>query len=135
MNLFYRNRTTRSTWTALTSAMLAVVLSLSLLVPQVQAETSSSASDNEKPVTLNTESATAFLDEFFASPETKPHYVGASVVVVKDGQVLTEKDTAMPIWSKKHLSIQRTPLFVSPLSPKPLQPLQSCSLWSKTRLT
>nr|WP_260866344.1 serine hydrolase [Paenibacillus xylanexedens] len=91
MNLFYRNRTTRSTWTALTSAMLAAVLSLSLLVPQVQAETSSSASDNAKPVTLNTESATAFLDEFFASPETKPHYVGASVVVVKDGQVLTEK--------------------------------------------
>lgn len=92
MHLF--NRNTRSKWSALTSACMALVLSLSLWAPQVQAQTGATAPDSEgskQPVTLNAESANAFLDKFFASSETKPHYVGASVVVVKDGQVIAEK--------------------------------------------
>ncbi|MDP9700509.1 CubicO group peptidase (beta-lactamase class C family) [Paenibacillus intestini] len=92
MHLF--NRNTRSRWSALTSACMALVLSLSLWAPQVQAQTGATAPDTDgskQPVTLNAESANAFLDKFFASSETKPHYVGASVVVVKDGQVIAEK--------------------------------------------
>ncbi|WP_251035196.1 beta-lactamase family protein [Paenibacillus polymyxa] len=71
---------------------MAVVLSLSLWVPAVQAETATPvAAEQGKTKALTTESATAFLDSFFDSPEAKPHYVGASVVVVKDGKVLAEK--------------------------------------------
>lgn len=40
---------------------------------------------------LTAETAAAFLEEFFASEQTKPHYVGASVVIVKDGEVLAER--------------------------------------------
>ncbi|MBR2567075.1 MAG: serine hydrolase [Paenibacillus sp.] len=89
MNLFKRN--TRFNWTVLTSACMALALSLSLWAPQVQAQTTPPAEDTKQPVTLNAESVNAFLDDFFASTQTKPHYVGASVVVVKDGQVLAEK--------------------------------------------
>lgn len=89
MHLF--NSNSRFKWTAVTSACLAVVLSLSLWVPQVQAQSAAAAGDSKPPAALNAESAAAFLDEFFASSETKPHYVGASVIVVKDGQILAEK--------------------------------------------
>ncbi|MGP3787101.1 serine hydrolase domain-containing protein [Paenibacillus sp. 1A_MP2] len=40
---------------------------------------------------MTTDSAAAFLDTFFDSPEAKAQYVGASVVVVKDGKVVAEK--------------------------------------------
>jgi D-alanyl-D-alanine-carboxypeptidase/D-alanyl-D-alanine-endopeptidase len=90
MHLSKRN--TRFRFTSLTGAFMAVVLSLSLWVPQVQAETPTPVTAEQgKTKALTTESATAFLDSFFDSPEAKPHYVGASVVVVKDGKVLAEK--------------------------------------------
>lgn len=71
---------------------MAFVLSLSLWAPAVHAETSS-PQVNEKGQTkaLTSESAEAFLDTFFDSAEAKAQYVGASVVVVKDGKVLAEK--------------------------------------------
>ncbi|MEK3706862.1 serine hydrolase [Paenibacillus sp. FSL R7-0198] len=85
-------RKTRFRFTSLTGAFMAVVLSLSLWVPAVQAETATPvAAEQGKTKALTTESATAFLDSFFDSPEAKAHYVGASVVVVKDGKVLAEK--------------------------------------------
>ncbi|MEK3922733.1 MULTISPECIES: serine hydrolase [Paenibacillus] len=85
-------RKTRFRFTSLTGAFMAVVLSLSLWVPAVQAETATPVvAEQGKTKALTTESATAFLDSFFDSPEAKPHYVGASVVVVKDGKVLAEK--------------------------------------------
>lgn len=71
---------------------MAFVLSLSLWAPAVHAETPS-PQVNEKGQTkaLTSESAEAFLDTFFDSAEAKAQYVGASVVVVKDGKVLAEK--------------------------------------------
>ncbi|MCW3793614.1 beta-lactamase family protein [Paenibacillus sp. LS1] len=90
MHLSKRN--TRFRFTSLTGAFMAVVLSLSLWVPAVQAETPTPvAAEQGKTKALTTESAAAFLDSFFDSPEAKAHYVGASVVVVKDGKVLAEK--------------------------------------------
>ncbi|WP_231637324.1 serine hydrolase [Paenibacillus sp. FJAT-27812] len=44
-----------------------------------------------KAAELNAENATAFLDKFFASEAAKPQYVGASIVVVKDGKVIAQK--------------------------------------------
>lgn len=71
---------------------MALVLSLSLWAPAVQAETAPAAVNEKGKVTaLTTESATAFLDTFFDSAEAKAQYVGASVVVVKDGKVVAEK--------------------------------------------
>ncbi|GAB1157365.1 hypothetical protein YWY31_33900 [Paenibacillus illinoisensis] len=86
------NRRSRFRFTSLTGAFMAFVLSLSLWAPAVHAETSS-PQVNEKGQTkaLTSESAEAFLDTFFDSAEAKAQYVGASVVVVKDGKVLAEK--------------------------------------------
>lgn len=90
MNL--TNRSTRFRLTSITGAFMAFVLSLSLWAPAVQAETTPAAVNEKGKVTaLTTESATAFLDTFFDSAEAKAQYVGASVVVVKDGKVLAEK--------------------------------------------
>ncbi|MBM6382729.1 MAG: serine hydrolase [Paenibacillus sp.] len=86
------NRRSRFRSTSLTGAFMAFVLSLSLWAPAVHAETPS-PQVNEKGQTkaLTSESAEAFLDTFFDSAEAKAQYVGASVVVVKDGKVLAEK--------------------------------------------
>ncbi|WP_339259479.1 serine hydrolase [Paenibacillus sp. FSL R5-0713] len=85
-------RKTRVRFTSLIGAFMAVVLSLSLWVPAVQAETATPVTAEQgKTKALTGESATAFLDSFFDSAEAKAHYVGASVVVVKDGKVLAEK--------------------------------------------
>ncbi|MBE7680994.1 serine hydrolase [Paenibacillus sp. P13VS] len=88
----FSNRRSRFRSTSLTGAFMAFVLSLSLWAPAVHAETSS-PQVNEKGQTkaLTSESAEAFLDMFFDSAEAKAQYVGASVVVVKDGKVLAEK--------------------------------------------
>ena len=64
----------------------AAVLSLSLLTPTIQAS-AATAADAAKGKTLDAASATAFLNGFFASEEAKAQYVGASIVVVTDGQV------------------------------------------------
>ncbi|WP_240647476.1 beta-lactamase family protein [Paenibacillus nanensis] len=74
-----------------TKTIAAAMLSISLMVPAVSASASSSASDAAKGKPLDAASASAFLDDFFASEEAKPHYVGASVVIVKDGQVLAQE--------------------------------------------
>ncbi|WP_418040817.1 serine hydrolase [Paenibacillus xylanilyticus] len=86
------NRRSRFRFTSLTGAFMAFILSLSLWAPAVHAETPS-PQVNEKGQTnaLTSESAEAFLDTFFDSAEAKAQYVGASVVVVKDGKVLAEK--------------------------------------------
>ncbi|RJE91319.1 penicillin-binding protein [Paenibacillus sp. 1011MAR3C5] len=71
-------------------SVVAAALSFTLLTPAFQA----SAAEADSPAagkTLDAASATAFLDDFFAAETTKPHYVGASVVIVKDGQVLAQK--------------------------------------------
>lgn len=86
------NRSARFRLTSITGAFMAMVLSLSLWAPAVQAETAPTAVNEKGKVTaLTTESATAFLDAFFDSAEAKAQYVGASVVVVKDGKVVAEK--------------------------------------------
>ncbi|MHA7579997.1 serine hydrolase [Paenibacillus vandeheii] len=86
------NRSTRFRLTSLTGAFMAFVLSLSLWAPAVQAETAPAAvNEKGKATALTTDSAAAFLDTFFDSPEAKAQYVGASVVVVKDGKVVAEK--------------------------------------------
>lgn len=72
-----------------TKTIAAAVLSLSLMVPAMQA--SAAAPDTAQAKPLNAASATSFLDEFFASETAKTQYVGASVVIVKDGEVLAQK--------------------------------------------
>ncbi|WP_458125726.1 serine hydrolase [Paenibacillus sp. Z3-2] len=111
-------RNTRFRFTSLTGAFMAVVLSLSLWVPAVQAETPTSvAAEQGKTKALTTESATAFLDSFFDSPEAKPHYVGASVVVVKDGKVLAEKGYGFSdVESKTPIDPKKTAFRVASVS-------------------
>ncbi|MFS0870568.1 serine hydrolase [Paenibacillus xylanilyticus] len=71
---------------------MAFILSLSLWAPAVHAETAAvPVTEKGQTKALTNESASAFLDTFFDSPEAKAQYVGASVVVVKDGKVLAEK--------------------------------------------
>ncbi|MBY0115109.1 serine hydrolase [Paenibacillus sp. FSL H8-0317] len=111
-------RKTRFRFTSLTGAFMAVVLSLSLSVPAVQAETATPvAAEQGKTKALTTESATAFLDSFFDSPEAKPHYVGASVVVVKDGKVLAEKGYGFSdVESKTAIDPKKTAFRVASVS-------------------
>ncbi|PAD29709.1 serine hydrolase [Paenibacillus sp. 7523-1] len=86
------NRRSRFGFTSLTGAFMAFVLSLSLWAPAVHAETPSpQVNEKGQNKALTSESAEAFLDTFFDSAEAKAQYVGASVVVVKDGKVLAEK--------------------------------------------
>ncbi|MEK3882031.1 serine hydrolase [Paenibacillus sp. PL2-23] len=68
----------------------AAVLALSLLSPAFHASAATTA-DAAKGKALDAASASAFLDSFFTAEEVKPQYVGASVVVVKDGRVLAQK--------------------------------------------
>ncbi|WP_340016101.1 serine hydrolase [Paenibacillus sp. FSL K6-1318] len=116
MHLSKRN--TRFRFTSLTGAFMTVVLSLSLWVPAVQAETPTPvAAEQGKSKALTTESATAFLDSFFDSPEAKAHYVGASVVVVKDGKVLAEKGYGFSdVESKTAIDPKKTAFRVASVS-------------------
>ncbi|MFD0588628.1 serine hydrolase [Paenibacillus sp. GCM10027627] len=72
----------------LVKTVTAAVLSLSLMVPAIGA---SAAADAARGKELDSTSATTFLDQFFSSEMAKQNYVGASVVVVKDGKVLAQK--------------------------------------------
>ncbi|OMF14447.1 penicillin-binding protein [Paenibacillus amylolyticus] len=116
MHLSKRN--TRFRFTSLTGAFMAVVMSLSLWVPAVQADTPTPvAAEQGKTKALTTESATAFLDSFFDSPEAKAHYVGASVVVVKDGKVLAEKGYGFSdVESKTAIDPKKTAFRVASVS-------------------
>ncbi|REK75625.1 serine hydrolase [Paenibacillus paeoniae] len=71
-------------------SVVAVALSFTLLTPAFQVS-AAEADAAPKGKTLNAANATAFLDDFFAAETTKPHYVGASVVIVKDGEVVAQK--------------------------------------------
>ena len=62
------------------AAALALALPLQALASEPEAGT--------PPLTA--ESAAAFLDEFFNSEAAKPHYTGAAVVIVKDGEVIAQ---------------------------------------------
>ncbi|MBW7457086.1 serine hydrolase [Paenibacillus sepulcri] len=73
-------------------SLVIAALSISLITPTaLAAEVSSSSSDLQQPKDLTASSAEVFLDEFFSSDVVKPNYVGASVVIVKDGQIIAEK--------------------------------------------
>ncbi|WP_010276289.1 serine hydrolase [Paenibacillus senegalensis] len=68
----------------LTLVMLALCLAFSATT--VFAET-----NEADPTPLTAESANQFLDQFFAQPELEGSYIGASVVIVKDGEVLANR--------------------------------------------
>ncbi|MET3507320.1 serine hydrolase [Halalkalibacter oceani] len=66
--------------------VLLVLALLSLSVaPGAAAQTSTEGSE------LTEESLNEFLEQFFAAEQVQPHYIGASVVVVKDGEVIGQK--------------------------------------------
>lgn len=68
---------------------------LSYIVPAAAQNTEQpdAAQDAEQQVTpeLSAETVGEFLDSFFAMPEVKPHYVGASVVIVQDDEIIAQK--------------------------------------------
>ena len=76
----------RGLWT---KTAAAVLLSLSLVATSVQAAPAPSVPSEAKALTP--ENAKAFLDEFFAADYTQPHFTGASVVIVKDGEVVAQE--------------------------------------------
>lgn len=67
-----------------------VMLALSLLISSTAAAAEVPA-ETVGPSELTAESAEQFLDGFFSQPELEGSYVGASVVIVKDGEVLVNK--------------------------------------------
>ena len=71
---------------AIAIAILSALLILSPVIP-------ASAQEAEQPASpqLTAETAEQFLDSFFASEEVKPHYVGASAVIVKDDEIIAQK--------------------------------------------
>ncbi|MDQ0062610.1 serine hydrolase [Paenibacillus harenae] len=77
--------------TALWIKSFAAALLIVCLMTTTVYGAASGAEGNGQSKELNAESAAAFLDAFFASEAAKPHYTGASVVVVKDGKVIAQK--------------------------------------------
>ncbi|MGO4369875.1 serine hydrolase [Paenibacillus sp. MCAF20] len=77
--------------TALWIKSFAAALLILCLMTSTVYGAASETEGNSQTKELNAESAVAFLDSFFASETTKPHYTGASVVVVKDGKVIAQK--------------------------------------------
>lgn len=77
---------------SLSSALLASVLVLGSIAPSALAEEQKAAAEQAQQVkVLNPETASVFLDKFFNSPEAMAQYVGASVVIVKDGEVVAQE--------------------------------------------
>lgn len=77
---------------SLSSVFLASVLVLGSIAPTALAEEQTSAAKEAQQVkVLNPETASVFLDKFFNSPEAMAQYVGASVVIVKDGEVVAQE--------------------------------------------
>jgi D-alanyl-D-alanine-carboxypeptidase/D-alanyl-D-alanine-endopeptidase len=73
-----------------TKTIVTAALSVSLLAPAVYAapvEPSAALA----PKALNAENATTFLNDFFATEQIKSQYVGASVVIVKDGKTVAQR--------------------------------------------
>lgn len=77
--------------TALWAKSFAVALLTVCLMTSTVYAAATETGGGGKPAELNEKSAVDFLDGFFASEAAKPHYVGASVVVVKDGKVIAQK--------------------------------------------
>lgn len=71
------------------TTLTAAALSFSLLAPAAFADGAGAAAP--EPKKLDAATAGAFLDEFFQSEAAQPHYVGASVIIVKDGEVIAQK--------------------------------------------
>jgi CubicO group peptidase (beta-lactamase class C family) len=72
------------------SFVLLSTFVLSAPIPSYAAE-QTQQTETPSETLLTPESAAAFLDQFFASELVKPHYVGAAVVIVRDGQVIAQK--------------------------------------------
>lgn len=71
------------------SLLLACSLILSLAVSAFAEELPGSAAEGN--LSLTSETAAAFADEFFAEPLMELYYKGAAISIVKDGEVLLEK--------------------------------------------
>jgi len=72
--------------------LLAFLLSAALLMPApAVAGAAGPARPSAAGEPLTPESAEAFLDAFFASEQAEPQYIGAAVVIVKDGRVVAQK--------------------------------------------
>ncbi len=87
--------------------LLTLVIVFSIASPAIQAEEGQQTAEQSsegmeghhhdsvegtaEPVELTEETITKFLDDFFAAESTQPYYVGASVAVVKDGELLVQK--------------------------------------------
>lgn len=67
---------------------LALAAAFLLALPLQALASGESGADDSAGTPLTTESAAEFLDAFFASEHTAPHYTGAAVVIVKDGEVI-----------------------------------------------
>lgn len=77
---------------SLAGIFLASALVLGPVAPSALAEEQPTATVvSQNAPELNSETASAFLEKFFNSPEAKSQYVGASVVIVKDGNVIAQK--------------------------------------------
>ncbi|MDQ6423370.1 serine hydrolase [Paenibacillus sp. LHD-117] len=73
-----------------TKTLVMSSLAFSLLAPAAYAAPAETAAVPAAQ-TLNAENATKFLDEFFSSEQAKQLYVGASVVIVKDGETIAQR--------------------------------------------
>lgn len=80
--------------------VLAAALFMTLLAPAVQAAPAAGQTAKQgKPLT--SANVSAFLKQFFASEQAKPNYVGATVVVVKDGQTVFQSGYGFADKAKK----------------------------------
>ncbi|MFS0723791.1 serine hydrolase [Paenibacillus sp. 1P07SE] len=77
----------RSLWTKTAAALL---LSLSLVASSVQAAAPEPPVQAEAQA-LTPETAKTFLDQFFAAEHVQPHFTGAAVSIVKDGEVIAQE--------------------------------------------
>lgn len=72
--------------------VVASVLSFCLATPFVHAaEPGAGTQSVSEAQPLDQTTAKSFLDEFFASEAVQPYFVGASVAIVKDGEVVAEE--------------------------------------------
>ena len=91
MDLMHRWNRKVAVLRALISFMLAAALMLPAPVAVRAAEAEAPASAAGAGAPLTPEAAEEFLDAFFASEQAKPGYVGAAVVIVKDGRIVAQK--------------------------------------------
>lgn len=67
--------------------VIALVLVFSLATSMTHASDTEAGAEQSVPE-LTAESATQFLEDFFTAEHVQPHYVGAAVTIVKDGDVV-----------------------------------------------